>query len=234
MFRSNKTLLVSAAGLLMLSLGVQAQVSDAKKDAATLSDQARAQRDANKVLNFIRFHAVRPAAAPKLVARAEPEKDEVQAPRGPAAAASAPVTTVAQAEALLREAPPAGGSNKSSSPPDQTLPAPEVRPDLPPEAKPAPEGQPEPAVEPEPQPLQLIAHVDPQVPAQFQSQVRSGQVTVRFVVSPQGQVVKAEAKAGAQRRLAQAAVRAVEQWRFAPLSEAREAEVEIAFKFDSE
>ena len=92
----------------------------------------------------------------------------------------------------------------------------------------------EPEVKPEEQALQLITHVEPQIPAQYQGQVRSGRVTVLFVVGPQGQVVRAEAKPGAQRRLAQAAVRAVEQWRFAPLTSAREAEVEIAFKFDSE
>ena len=178
MFRSNKTLLAGAAGLLMLSLGVHAQVGDAKKDAATLSDQARAQRDANKVLNFIRFHAVRPVAlaAAKPAAKAEAEKEATPGARAQAPEAAASAVSLAQAEALLRESPPAAGASAAAVP-DQGLPAPDPLPQAAPQsaaiAEPA-----EPEVKPEEQALQLITHVEPQIPAQYQGQVRSGRVTV--------------------------------------------------------
>ena len=55
-------------------------------------------------------------------------------------------------------------------------------------------------------------------------------VPVRFVVQPDGRVSEARSTGSAPRRVANAAVRAVQQWRFDPLPAAREIDVELLFK----
>lgn len=229
-----------------------AQAPAPKKDAAALSDADRAKRDASKVFSFIKFHAVRsaaPAPAPAATALAAAAPATPRAPeRGadpatataaapnpapspvaaPMAAASAPApvgtSTAAMADpaALLAAAPTAAGG---AAPAVASLAAvaPPVAPTV--QAQPAPE--PEELVE-----LALIEHVEPIVPARLQGIVRSGSVMVQFTVQPDGKTAKVFARPGGQMRLAQVAVKAVEQWRFAPIPEPRDVMVELAFKLD--
>ena len=83
--------------------------------------------------------------------------------------------------------------------------------------------------EPEPPVLQLLSKVEPEIPRQLQADFRGGAVTVRFMVQTDGSVMQAQALQASHKRLALAAVTAVNQWRFAPLPSPREATVEIAF-----
>ncbi|MFO1251061.1 MAG: TonB family protein [Inhella sp.] len=290
MFLRTSIRATTLVSLLSLSLGVLAQSGD-----AGLSDQERAKRDAGKVFNFIKFHAVRAtkpadkpaekpadkpadkpaetraavAAAP--VARrasdaqvasldaaraAEPapvarrasdaqvasldaaraaEPAPAQGLGAPANQAAAPAATVAQSATVASpigqsepssQAAPVQGAGAAVLPAAALVTAP---------SQPAPSVTPPPA-EPEPEEevaLQLLEYVEPELPrANNVNTVTGGKVTVRFEVGTDGKVVSAVPREGAPRRLAQAAARAVQQWRFAPLNAAREAEVDIVFKLD--
>ncbi|RVT86419.1 TonB family protein [Inhella crocodyli] len=232
---------------------VWAQAPAPKKDAAALSDADRAKRDASKVFSFIKFHAVRsaaPAPAPAATALAAAAPAAPRAPdrvtdaptpganaapnpasgpiAAPMAAASAPAPTgaataaLADPAALLAAAPTAAGGAAPAVASVAAVAAP-VAPAV--QAQPTPE--PEELVE-----LALIEHVEPVVPARLQGIVRSGSVMVQFTVQPDGKTAKVFARPGGQVRLAQVAVKAVEQWRFAPIPEPRDVMVELAFKLD--
>jgi protein TonB len=245
MFLPRKTLIATAATLLALWSHSPTAWAQAKGD-PELSDQERAKRDANKVFRFIKFHAVRPPAATAATPSAAGggttpaptkvvERVERVEPKA-APSASSPDVQVAALEASkpAKAAEPADAAPISAPPPAQepvaaptSLPASPTNPAAP-SVEPAPEPEPEADVV-----LQLISHVEPEVPTRYLSQLRSGSVMVRFMVGPEGKVVSASAREGAQRHLANAAVRAVQQWRFAPMPVAREAEVEIAFNLDA-
>lgn len=82
--------------------------------------------------------------------------------------------------------------------------------------------------------LKMTKYVAPELNARAIASVTtsSAKVRVRFMVMPNGSVGKATAAAGVPRALASVATKAVEQWRFDPIKEAREVEVEVDFKFD--
>lgn len=259
------------ATLLSISLGAWAQTNE-----AGLSDQDRAKRDASKVFNFIKFHAVRPAkAADKTgdrVADKAPEKPADKSVESRVALAPARPSSDVQMAGLepARTAPMPGSSTQPMPAAVLNAKGASALPSEPPaaaisEPQPASPGlnqaaatnsgatssvatpavaalvaspQPAPAVTPEPEPeeeasLQLVEYVEPELPrANNVTTLKGGTVTVRFEVGTDGKVVSAVAREGAPRRLALAASRAVQQWRFAPLSAAREAEVDIVFNLD--
>ncbi|WP_198109720.1 TonB family protein [Inhella proteolytica] len=263
MFLRTSIRATTLVSLLSLSLGVLAQSGD-----AGLSDQERAKRDAGKVFNFIKFHAVRAAkpadkpaekpadkpvetraavaAAPvarrasdaqvaTLDAARAAEPAPAQGLGAPTHQAAAPAATAAQSATLASPiaqsepnplAAPAQGAGAAVLPVAALVTTPN---------QPAPSVTPPPA-EPEPEEevaLQLLEYVEPELPrANNVNTVTGGKVTVRFEVGTDGKVVSAVPREGAPRRLAQAAARAVQQWRFAPLNAAREAEVDIVFKLD--
>ncbi|MEE8614569.1 MAG: TonB family protein, partial [Roseateles sp.] len=95
------------------------------------------------------------------------------------------------------------------------------------------------AVEPPPAPveedipLRLLSRVSPNVPRQLLAQnFRGGFAQVQFVVQPDGKVSQAQVIKASHARLGNAAIEAVQQWRFAPIPKAREAAVEVSFKAD--
>ncbi len=259
MFLRTSIRATTLASLLSLSLGVLAQSGD-----AGLSDQERAKRDAGKVFNFIKFHAVRAvkpaekpadkpvetraAVAPAPVARRASdvqvatldgaraaEAVQTQGVGAPANQAAAPTSAAAQSATLASPIGPSESAPQATSTQGAGAAV------LPAAALVATPNQPAatvtpPAAEPEPEEdagLQLIQYVEPELPrANNVSTLTGGTVTVRFEVGPDGKVVSAVPREGAPRRLAQAAARAVQQWRFAPLNAAREAEVDIVFKLD--
>ncbi len=264
MFLRTSIRATTLVSLLSLSLGVLAQSGD-----AGLSDQERAKRDAGKVFNFIKFHAVRAAkpadkpaekpadkpaetraavaAAPvarrasdaqvaSLDAARAAEPAPAQGLGAPANQAAAPAATVTQSATVASpigqsepssQAAPVQGAGAAVLPAAALVTAP---------SQPAPSVTPPPPAEPEPEEevaLQLLEYVEPELPrANNVNTVTGGKVTVRFEVGTDGKVVSAVPREGAPRRLAQAAARAVQQWRFAPLNAAREAEVDIVFKLD--
>lgn len=212
-----KYALLASSLLLSLSTSLHAQgAADARK-VGGLSDQDRAKRDASKVFSFIKFHAVKPTA-PVAAAAASP----AAVPQTAAAPAPAPRIASLDPAKLIAEAPPAA----IPAAPAESVASLPVSPGLAVPVAPVPEAEPDLG-------LQLIEHVEPEMPRPSPGVLlRSGAVVVRFAVGLDGRVTSASAREGAQRKLAQSAVKAVQQWRFAPLASPREAEVEIAFNLD--
>jgi len=246
----NKWLALVLASAAMCA-GAQAQGTAPKKDGAELSDAERARRDASKVFRFIKFHAVRSAPAAQgnaggTVAAVAPSRpldkpaekgSDPAAPQGtqvasaspnpsPSPAAPAPAAGLNEPDpaALVAAEPTASGGALAAAAVAVTAPAAPVV-DATPAAKPAPEA--EELVE-----LALLHHVQPELPARQLAHVRNGSVMVQFTVQPDGKTDQVFARPGAQLRLAQAAIKAVQQWRFSPIGEAREVMVEVAFNFD--
>ncbi|MBH9576111.1 TonB family protein [Inhella proteolytica] len=206
-----------------------------------ISDTDRAKRDAEKVFSFIKFHTVKPAAAaaPAKPAPAAAKPAAAPAPRpssggsqvanatpaSSASGASEPVVT----RSLEPAAPPPHTSTQPVAAPVNTLPP---AASVPPTATP----EPEPEAEAEEVPLKLEQYVAPEMTRQVLEAIggRDHVVPVRFTVEPNGVVSKAEAREGGNRRLGQAAARAVQQWRFGPLPERRVVDVELLFRANSE
>lgn len=240
--------------LTVLLLGVSAASAQSSEK---ISDAERAKRDADKVFSFIKFHTVKPAAAPKpatppspAVSRAAPPVAAAAVAASPrplppaavasisantaASAAVAPASNVAAAAPAASAPTPAG---TASAPPVAAAleDAPPVQASLPPTANPpAPVTQPEaaaPVEEEEEVPLKLIAYTAPEMSAQVMAAMDRPKVVVpvRFTVQADGRVSAARATGNAPRRIELAAVRAVLQWRFEPLPALREVDVEIAF-----
>lgn len=217
-----------------------------------LSDSERAKRDAEKVFSFIKFHTVKPAAAP---APAKPAPTAAKPAAAPVSrssssgssgqvASAAPSTQAAQTASepvLSRSLEPAAPPSQTShsqplAAPVNTLP-PAAAPVTNPVAAPV-TAQPEPEPEPEAEevPLKLEQYVAPEMTRQVLEAIggRDHVVPVRFTVEPNGVVSKAEPREGANRRLGLAASRAVQQWRFGPLPERRVVDVELLFRANSE
>lgn len=212
------------------------------QDAGKLSDQDRAKRDAEKVFSFIKFQTVRSANKDK-------DKDEKKDDKKATATAAAPAAAKPQTVAKADEAP----RSRSLEPVPASAPAdakgasgaPAVATTLPPVSDPVPAQVPAaavatpvtPAPEPEPDepdevPLKLINYVPPEMNRHVLDAMggRDHAVPVRFTVEPNGTVSQADPRPGAQRKLGQAAARAIQQWRFAPLPERRVVDVELMFR----
>jgi TonB family protein len=236
---------VVALGL-ALSPGLLLAQANSGKDAKSLSDSDRAKRDADKVFSFIKFHTVRSAPAP---APAKPAAQAAQAApptrslvvatapaSQPAAATPASVGTAATSSAAAPAATvPSTLAAEAASAAEPTV----TTAGLPADAASAAATlsqaplQAAPQVEEEEVPLRLVDYVAPDMSAQVLAAMPSNEVTVpvRFTVQPDGRVSSAQAMGGsAPRRVAQAAVRAVQQWRFDPLPAERTVDVEINFK----
>ncbi|MGM9483461.1 energy transducer TonB [Roseateles sp. NT4] len=223
--------------VLTLPMLAVAQSSDASLSAA----EQRAQREAERVFSVIKFHTIRskpavePASKPARAPAPAPTAARVaQQPRpaaGPASAVAAvaePAEPNAGAAAASTDAPKPAAAAVTSPAPALTAP---VEPAV--VATPAPETEPE-ADDPEEVPLRLQSFVPPVVTPALQATLGAGErnVRVKLTVETDGRVSQAEAAAGVPRRLARPAVDAILQWRFAPLPQARTAEVEIAFRRD--
>lgn len=257
---------------LLFAPAVSAQSTDAAAKPGALSDAERAKRDADKVFQWIKFHAEhspRPgsaqAAAPAPAAK--PAARQAAAPRANAevnqAAALSRESTVR--ETVVAQPAPAPSTEPVAQPQAQGLaaaPAAQTAGQAGQGATPnagqmaaanepaaaqllavAPAAVPqaprvEPKVEPpkpEPQaevPLQLLNKVEPEIPRQLVSTLRNGRVLVRFTVQPDGRVSKAEPIETSNKRLSQAAVSAVQQWRFAAIPTPREVTVEVGFRME--
>lgn len=191
-----------------------------------LTPEERAKRDADKVFHWIRLNADK-AAAPKPVAAAAPKPapKPVAVAAAPKAASKAAVEVAPEAAAppptVVATSDNSSISSREIEPPAQVaLAAPRSEPVPPPAATPAQQPEPD---------LQLVNRVAPEFPRQLANTITSGSVIVRFMVQPDGSVRNAEALKSSHRKLTVAALDAVNQWRFAPVSAPREATVEIGF-----
>ncbi|MFG6413162.1 energy transducer TonB [Roseateles sp. DC23W] len=235
-----------AALCLTLPLTALAQISPADLAAA----QERAQREAERVFSVIRFHTIRskpaaeagtskprrltpvtapatpaaranrPAAAAPVEPAVATQGAEPAAPRPTLADASTPTPLAPQTAPSAWQAPPTAAPSEGPA----TMPAAPVETDA---------GGEEPD-EPEEAPLTLQHFVPPVLPPAVQATLGAGSrhVRVRLTVRPDGSVSGAEAAAGVPRRLARPATEAILQWQFAPLPQARTADVDIAFRSD--
>lgn len=247
---SMSTKLYSATALalacqLLFSVPASAQTAEPAGKAGSasgISDSDRAKRDADKVLQWIKFHATHsakpeaPAPAPKPApaAKAPAPKPAVATAPAPTPAAAAPTAQAAAsvpAPAASQEQQLAAGREpEAPAPKPELVAAAPATPPAPPATEPT---RAAPAPEPEEEvALRLIQKVDPDIPRQLASNIRSGSVMVRFQVKPDGTTTKVESLGNANKRLASSAIAAVQQWKFAPIPKQREATVEIGFKLD--
>lgn len=202
-----------------------------------MNDAERARRDAEKVFSFIKFQTVRskpgtepaskpakpPAPSAERPARAARPAEAVAAAAGTepanvaATPAAEPMAEKADATTMLAVAATA------AAPPANTMATPPAEAD----AEPDDHDQDEAA-------LQMQTFVAPVLTPAVQATLGAGSrnIRVRFTVEANGTVSSAEAAAGVPRRLARPATDAILQWQFAPLPQARTADVDIAFRRD--
>lgn len=228
---------------------------------AAMSDVDRAKRDADKVFQWIKFHAEKgekkpaheaKAEAPKPVARpvataapvaapvARRQEPDPAAERALAARNAAPDTAPVPVVATASPAPAAIGQSAAQTiapptpvpQPMSEAPTPQVVSMAAPSTA-APAGKaPEPEPDDEPVPLKLLRKVDPEYPRSLLAQQRAGSVLVQFTVRPDGSVDGAQAMRSPDRKLSTAAINAVKQWRFGPIPAPRQVSVEIGFQVE--
>jgi len=202
-------------------------LSAAQAQTPALTDLERAQRDADKVLNFIKFQTVKtkPAAEPNDRPR-KPAAPKPTAPARPAEVAAAATPPVAEPAAARNV-----GFTTTDPPPAMPTPTPATS-FAAPAAAPAVADTAAEADDPDETALQLQNFVAPVLSPSLQATLGSGsrKVMVRFTVEANGTVSQAEAAPGVPRRFVRPATEAVLQWRFAPLGQARTVDVEIDFR----
>lgn len=193
----------------------------------TLTAEERAKRDADKVFHWIRMNADKAPAKPGAAASPKPAPK----PAAVAAAATRPAAKAVIEAASEPAAPPSVVAVSDNSTVASREIEPPVQPaSFAPRSEPAPAPEPAVAQAPEPEPeLRLLHRVAPEFPRQLATTLTEGSVIVRFMVQPDGSVRNAEALKSSHRNLSTAALEAVNQWRFAPVSTPREATVEIGF-----
>lgn len=230
-----------AGALLML-----AQAASAQQEPDKAKSLERAQKAADAVFHWIKLNADKGASRQSTVpapspAPAPPPKKAAPVAAAPRPAPAAPVATTAPA--AVTAPPPASVAAQATPEPelDRTpvvlaAAAPTPTPSAPmAAAAQAAEPPPQPAQEESEEPLKLLSKVDPTLPRQLQQgNFRTGFAQVQFTVSPDGSVRQASVIKASHSRLGNAAIDAVRQWRFAPISKARDAAVEVAFKSDSD
>ncbi|MDR7333732.1 energy transducer TonB [Roseateles asaccharophilus] len=222
---------------LALPLLATAQISPAALTAA----EERAQREAERVFSVIKFHTIRskPAAdagasKPRAPAKPAARTDRpAQATPAPAIAATQPTEPVTPSPALAETVAPKQEATEPApgtwqAPPAATLPREE-----PVSTPPAVPAEPD-DDDPDEAPLRMQHFVAPVLTPDVQATLGAGSrnVRVRLTVQPDGRVSQAEAAPGVPRRLARPATEAILQWQFAPLPQARTADVDIAFRRD--
>ncbi len=224
--------LCSAAVCLLSATTAVAQsppavMPSASAAASALTPAERAKRDADKVFQLIMIHSDKPrsksgvakeestAAAVKVkpVARA-PAKDDDAVPKPGAT----PTPVVAAAPTPIAEVAPAAQAGATVAAVTTVVAAA-------PAVVPAPA---EPAVET----LTPLVRGEPQFPQNLMRSLRKGQVQVQFTVLPNGSVDAPIVLASSSPRLNASVLAAVMQWRFAPLTKAQSAVVEVGFDIE--
>lgn len=220
----------------------------------------RARRDADKVFQMILMHSDKaraPASTP--VKQAVTRDVSPGASAGPAAAARPPVSAApAPVQAALRTTPaaapaatvaartpavPAAAPALPAVSPDATSAAPLVSPPPAVEPTPAPtapapnatsalptRAAAQPVAPPEVNKLELLSSVEPDFPARLLRTLGSGKVVVQFDVAADGTVSQVDVVQSSHRGLDAAAIAAVKQWRFKPMSGSASGTTELRFE----
>lgn len=254
--------LAAALGMAMASLMFlpTAWAQSAPAPAASEAVSDRVKKDAAGPLYWIRLNAQKADAATKPAPRITEVRAERPAPR-PAAAPAAVASTQAPSNgggtsvASSGPAPASGGNVASGSTPDggqgRELAT------LLPNASAAPAGAgaggtaagaagaglvapsgpsatetARAADEPDDEPLALLKGEEPAFPANAVRKLRKGTVQVRFEVQADGTVANTSIVQTSHRSLNEAAIEAVNGWRFQPVRSPRSAVVDLGFDLD--
>jgi len=216
------------AALLAACLGLCAGLVAAQA-ANQAAPSERAQRDADKVFQWIKIHSDKPR-------RVRDEKEAKPAAAPPPAAVATPAPRPAARPAPDPAAQRAAAATTASLPnPEPASPAAvEAVPTSAVVAKAAPAAPtPAPPLEPEGEdPLVFVRQVEPEFPGHAMRMLGKGSVQVRFEVKPDGTVGRTEVVKSTSARLNQAAVAAVAQWRFMPVRHAQTGIVDLGFNLD--
>jgi protein TonB len=177
--------------------------------------RARAERDADKVFQWIRIHSDKRR---KTAAHAQ-----ASAPVGRAATRPAtPVDTGIRETAVPLPASAAAPAQAVAVAPARDGPVQAPEPATPVATAPVIEDE----------TLTPVRRTEPQFPASLVRTLRKGVVQVAFTVQPDGSVAQAHVVSASHPRLGPPAVETVTQWRFQPVRHAQQAVVDLGFDID--
>jgi len=250
------SLAVAAAGSGLAILPALAQTPPAPSTPAPseVAPSERAKRDADKVFHWIMIQGDRTRKAPAAVAKESKETKEAKDNNKDDRPAARPIRTAApeaaparpKAEATVAAATPSNPrpAGKPAELPKEA-PAPATASVAAPEAPKQDDsrvasiesrsGDAAPAVEltdDAPQGLVALAQPAPQFPINMMRTLRRGTVQVRFSVMTDGSVADIEVLNTTSPRLNAAALSAIGQWRFQPISKVQTGAVEVGFNLD--
>lgn len=194
----------------------------AQAPASQPAPSERAQRDADKVFQWIKIHSDKPR-------RVRDEKEAKPAPAAAVAATPAP-------RPAARPAPEPRAVATTAAPlpnPEPVAPAAVEAALISAAVAKAAAAAVPPAPEPEEDdPLVFVHQVEPEFSRMAMRFLNKGSVQVRFEVKPDGTVGRTEVVKSSSTRLNQAAIAAVAQWRFQPLRHAQTGIVDLGFNLD--
>ena len=217
-----------------------APATPAPASSANVSPNERAQREADRVLQWIRIHSDKPrkppatrddkapgaAAALKAPGKPSPKPadgagaDAATSRRGAARDTAESVPPSALSSSAGTTAAP--GATKIGASPDSSAAGALVA-----AVAPNPVEVPEPDA-----PLVPVVRTEPAFPSSLMRTLRKGMVQVSFTVEPDGSVSQPQAVSSTNSRLNPVAIETVAQWRFQPLRHAQQAVVELGFNLD--
>ena len=229
---------VAAAVMLMVVQGAIAQSTSANAPAPAAASASapseRAKRDADKVFQMILLHSEKkpPAKAPAKEATGGATPAAAPAPSRsvpPAASITPSAVSVTRPTVPTPTAAPAKPTGAVDLPAAAALPAaPEPKPQVALPAVPAPVPAPVPST-PAPK-LELVSSVEPEFPGRLVRTLGAGRVVVQFDVAADGSVTQVEAVQSSHKGLEPAALAAVRQWKFKPMTGSSTGMTELKFE----
>lgn len=199
------------------------------------SASERAAKEADKVFQWIRIHSDKPRKA-SAAEKAEPESAVIAAPP---AAIGAPARPVARSPAKAALGSVGNATSKAASRDDRLIaakPASKVdRISLAVETQDPSAPNAFVATSPEQEAdivLTPVTTSEPRFPSALMRQLRKGTVQVAFTVQPDGTVTGARAVTSTHPRLSSSAVMTVQEWKFKPIRQAKQAVVDLGFDLD--
>jgi protein TonB len=211
-----------------------AQAAPSAASAVDSSPSARAQREADKVFQWIRIHSDKPRKAAAAADKPAPAPVKVARPAKPAdsgitetvqAMTPAPATRAARVDPAAPPIPSTPAVTTPTSRPEPAVAVARHEP-APPPAAPAV------ASPDEDMALTPIHKTEPEFPSNLMRTLRRGLVQVSFTVQPDGTVAQPQVLSSTHPRLAPAAMATVSPWRFQPLRHAQQAVVDLGFNLD--
>lgn len=227
------TVLATACGAAAAQVGTPTPAVPAASAANSTAD-ARAQREADKVFQWIRIHSDKPRKAAAAPAE-RPAAATVKVARPSKPSDSGIAETVQAAPAGAPERPRAPVAVHTEPEPAAVAPTPPREPAVA-IAKPDAVERPAPAAVAAPPEddvaLIPLRKTEPEFPANLMRTLRKGVVQVSFTVLTDGTVSEPRVVSASHPRLAPTAVVTVSQWRFQPLRHPQQAVVDLGFNLE--